>query len=188
MRQYQGIGQAMGDTVLATQLMRDRMHIAHVDLVDRQTGIVSTHGHAFAGGNVGTIAKGGGQVVENQLHPHARILQPGIPLPDTNVGLNGVGQRVHSGGGSDMRWQPGNQLCIQGHYLRQQGATGNNTLFMGDGVGNNSPHSSFRTRTRSGGNDIQRQHIMLHFAKPHPVCRVVFTGSRSGDNLCSVDG
>ena len=152
--QHQRVGKAVGNSVLATQLMRYRVHIADIHLVDGEARVIGTHRHTRPGVEVAAVMIGRGQILEYQLYAQACIFQPTTALPHADVGLDAMGKGVHAGGGGNMRRQAHGQGRVQRSGGRQQRTTGNNALLMGLGIGDNRSHGGLGAGTGCGRNHI----------------------------------
>ncbi len=161
----------MWNAVLPAQLMSYRVHVTHIDLVNRQTSIVGSHGHGIARIQVTAIVVSRGQVIEDQLDRQARILRPGAPLPGAYIGLYTVGQRIHTRRCGDMRRQADNKVRVQCDSNREQASTGNDRLLMCDRIGNDCANCRLRACSRCGGDGVQLQDCVFDLTKPHPVHR-----------------
>ena len=167
--------------------MGDSVDTTDVHLVDGQTAVIGAHGHARPRFAVGAIVIGSGQVLEHQLHADAGIVQPGAPLPDTDIGLDGVGECIHAGGRSNVGRQAEHQVRVQRGRNRQQSGAGNNAFEVSLGLGNNRSHGGLRAGTGGGGYYVEFQHLVLHLAKAHPVPGRLVAGGGGGDNLGRID-
>ena len=107
--------EAVGNSVLAPQLVCYRVHVADIHLVDGYPGVVGRHAHGLARIAIGAVLHRPAQVGENEPDGALGVLPRRAPLPAGDIGFDGVGERVHPGRRGDRRGHTALQLGIEGH-------------------------------------------------------------------------
>ena len=97
MGQGQRIGLAMGDAIPGTQLMGYRVHVPHADLIDGDTGMIRRDRHPLPGLDILRMTHSALEPTENALYRKAAVLLPRAAIPDTDISLDTVRERVNTG-------------------------------------------------------------------------------------------
>ncbi|MCY1383949.1 hypothetical protein D9M69_721260 [compost metagenome] len=99
MRQQHGVTDAVGQVVETTQLVGHGMHVAKRRIVERHARKELCVSHVFPRGQVAAISHGKAQVVADQRDGLQRTGIGDRVGGGGHVVFDGVGQRVHAGGG-----------------------------------------------------------------------------------------
>ena len=77
--------------------MSYRVHVPHADLIDRDTGVISGGRHPLPGLDILRMTHSALEPTENALYRKATVLLPCAAIPDTDVRLDTMRERVNAG-------------------------------------------------------------------------------------------
>ena len=158
----------MGNAVTRTQLVGNRMDIAHAHLIDRNPRVVSSHRHALSGLHIFGMLHRPLEPAKNTLNSETSVLFSRATIPNTDVRLDAMGQRIDSRCRRDGCGQAQQQIRVQSDRLWQQIFTHDDVLELLFRVLDDRPHRGLTASTRGGGNSVNRQDIVGHFIQPNP--------------------
>ena len=84
----------MGNAITRAQLVCNRMNITNTHLVDRDTRVVSRHRHTLTGLHIFGMLHRPLEPTENPLNGEAAVLFSRAAVPNADVRLNAMGQRI----------------------------------------------------------------------------------------------
>ena len=156
MRQHDRVGQTVRRMVLAAQLMRDGVDVAHIGPRERQAGVRRRQRHLLARREIPAVPVRDAQVLVDHADRRERhpIRVAGRPLADEC--LDGVGQRVHAGCRGHMTRQPGHQRGIERGHRRHETRVGDHQLLVGLRVRNHGGHGHLGPSARGGRHRVDR--------------------------------
>ena len=77
--------------------MRYRMHVTHPDLVDGDAGVIRRDRHPLPGLDILRMTHRALEPSENALYRKAPVLLPRAAIPDADVSLYAMRERVNAG-------------------------------------------------------------------------------------------
>ena len=125
--------------------MRDRVNIADTYLINRNTRMVSSNKHPLTCLEIFGVIERLLKPAEDTLHRQAPVFLAGAPIPDADVGLYAMRERVNAGRSRHRGGSPKQQIRVQRDSLRQQIIADNDVLELLGGVFNHCTHRRLAT-------------------------------------------
>ena len=153
----------MGGVVLAAQLMRKGVYVTYVSAGKGDTTVVGGVLHVTTGFDVGAFEIGFFQVLEDELGATDGLFASVVGVGVSDIGFYRVGERVHTGGGSNVLGQAYGKSRIEHGELRDQHGVVDGALGVVGVVADNGGDRRFATRSRSGRHGEERGQLLHDF-------------------------
>ena len=181
-------GLAVRDAAEAAQRVADGVHDAHHGVRERRARHKRSQRQAGARFGVGAVAAGRGQVRRDQLDRlRGERVGHGVLL-DGRVRLDGVGERVHAGGGRQLRRQRRGERGVEDGHVRHQLVRGERQLRMLVRVGHHGDQRHLAAGAGRRGHGDERRQVGLQNLRALQRGEVhALAGQRRGRALRRID-
>ena len=188
MRQEDGVALAVRQVIEAAQLMGHGMDVAEAGVVEGHAGQVLGKAHALARLDVLAVGHGRTQVLGNQLDGllGGRV---GHGVGDGgHVGLDRVGEGVHTGGRGQCRRHADHQKRIVHGDARGHAPVDDGHLHVAGGVGDDAEAGHFRSGTGGGVHGQVRRHRLGGLVHALVIMNLAAVGDHQAHALAAVVG
>ena len=182
-RQEDRVAHPVRGVVHAADGFGDAVHAGDVGIAEGHAGNQAGDQHLFAGLAVVRLLHGGLEVLRDQANG-----MQGQAVADrvgrlAGVGLDSVGQRVHAGGGGDVRRQRGGDVRVEQRQNRADAVVQDAHLELAAGVGDHREERDLAAGACGGRDRHDRQHRALEGEGTFVVLDLAVVGQQYADRL-----
>lgn len=109
------------------------------------------------------FSTGGVEIFKDKFHGLEGIFPGAVGGGVADIGLHGVGQGIHSGGGGDERWQAKCHLRVQHRVVRNQEKVVDGIFVSAFIVGDDGSQSGLAAGACGSGNGDEKGQLMADF-------------------------
>ncbi|EPY38964.1 hypothetical protein AGDE_04965 [Angomonas deanei] len=145
-----GIADTVGEVVHGTELVGHGVDVAEAGAVEGHTGEVLGIAHTLSGGDIVTVEGGSHEVLLDETHGLKRAGISDVGGTEGAVGLDGVGEGVHTSGGGDRLGELHHHLSIVNGDGGGDGVGGDHHLHLTHLIGDDGEAGDLGGGTGSG--------------------------------------
>ena len=161
--QKNGIGKAVGNVISSAERMSDGVDVAHIGFGEGTACIVGGPEHVSAGVDIEAFFDGGVEIFKDKFHGLEGIFPGAVSGGVADIGLHGVGQGIHSGGGGDERRQAKCHLRVQHCVVRNQEKVVDGIFVSAFIVGDDGSQSGLAAGACGSGDGDEKGQLMVDF-------------------------
>ena len=180
---------SVGHAVEAAERVRDRVDVTDVRTRERHAGEQRRFLHHVPRFLILTVVIGALQIFEHKLCGFNSVFLGVARILAAYVGFDRVGERVHTGSGSDVLGKSHRKERIHDRVMRDEHGIVDGIFLVRVGVGDDGGESRLAARARRGGNGDERRKFLHDAQQPfHLGNGFVGTRHARADALCAVHG